>query len=108
MGLQLPMCVVGVCVGGGWFQSLVGELGSCMPCSQKSKTWNRGSVVKNLIKTLKEWSTSKKSKKKRKRNQYQQFNSILLKFTSTKTLECSLTWKDVISYDEVTMDQGVT
>ena len=38
-------------------RSLVGELGSHVPLSQKTKTWNRDSVVTNSVKTLKQWST---------------------------------------------------
>ena len=34
-------------------QSLVGELRSHMPQSQKTKTWNRSNILTNLIKTVK-------------------------------------------------------
>ena len=45
LGLHLPMPEVRV-------QSLVRELGSYMPCGQKTETWNRSNIVTNSIRTL--------------------------------------------------------
>ena len=47
---------------GVWVWSLVGELSSPIPHSQKTKTWNRSNIVTNSIKTLKVVHIKKKKK----------------------------------------------
>ena len=53
--LHLPMQEVGV-------QFLVGELRSCMPCSQETKVYNKSSVATNSVKTLKMVHVKKKKR----------------------------------------------
>ena len=57
--LRLHLPVQGV-----WVWSLIRELSSHLPRGQKTKTWNRGYIVTNSIKTLKMVHIKKKSLKK--------------------------------------------
>ena len=63
--LAVQWLKLGLPIKGVWVQSLVGELGSYVLHSQKSKTGNRSHIVTKSIKTLKMVHIKKNLKKKK-------------------------------------------
>ena len=91
--------------------SIPGEaygLRSHMPHSQKSKTYNRRTIVTNSIKTLK-WSTSKKRKKTKKTPNYVKVVRDTPELTSTRcTNRKQACWADCSSLDSVRKWHGAS
>ena len=68
---------------GVWVQSLVEELRSHIPGSQKTKTEKRSSIVTNLVKTLKMAHIKKKKKILKEKGKQTKISINILTYIST-------------------------
>ena len=64
------------------------ELGSHVPCGQKSKTQNRSSIVANSIRTLKMFHIKKKKKILKKISGEKQLHSRLCVLVTLEISDC--------------------